>query len=85
MFLKSTLSKLIIIMIIITIIIYNNNDNNNKNNNDNFPETRKYWTDVQRGNNLISWEERSSLALVGSPSRDGVSINILVCGGVETP
>ena len=25
----------------------NNNSNNNKNNNNNFPETRKYWVDVQ--------------------------------------
>ena len=27
---------------------------------------------------LISWGDRSSLALVGNPSRDGVSIKILV-------
>ena len=29
----------------------NNNNNNNKsnNNNNNFPETSKYWVDVQRG------------------------------------
>ena len=46
---------------------------NNNNNNNNyyyyyyyyFPETRKYWVDVQRG-------------IVGNPSRDGVSIKILV-------
>ena len=36
------------------------------------PETRKIWVDVQRG------REGSSLALVGNPSRDGVSIKILV-------
>ena len=27
----------------------NNNNNNNSNNNNNFPETRKYWADVQQG------------------------------------
>ena len=27
----------------------NNSDINNNNNNNNFPETRKYWVDVQRG------------------------------------
>ena len=26
-----------------------NNNNNNNNNNNKFPETRKYWVDVQRG------------------------------------
>ena len=30
------------------------------------------------GDSLISWGEGSSLALVGNPSRDGVSIKILV-------
>ena len=30
------------------------------------------------GDSLISWGERSSSALVGNPSRDGVSIKILV-------
>ena len=29
--------------------ILNNNNNDNNNNSDNFPETRKYWVDVQRG------------------------------------
>ena len=34
--------------------VQNNNNNNNNNNNynynnNNFPETRKYWVDVQRG------------------------------------
>ena len=27
----------------------NNNNNSDNNNNNNFPETRKYWVDVQRG------------------------------------
>ena len=27
----------------------NNNKNNNNNNNNNFPETRKYWVDVEQG------------------------------------
>ena len=27
----------------------NNDDDDNNNNNNNFPETRKYWVDVQRG------------------------------------
>ena len=30
------------------------------------------------GHRLISWEKGSPLALVGNPSRDGVSTNILV-------
>ena len=30
------------------------------------------------GDSLVSWGEGSSLALVGNPSRDGVSIKILV-------
>ena len=30
------------------------------------------------GDSLMSWGEGSSLALVGNPSRDGVSIKILV-------
>ena len=33
---------------------------------------------MSRGDSLISWGEGSSLALVGNPSRDGVSIKILV-------
>ena len=33
---------------------------------------------MSNGDSLISWGERSSLALVGNPSRDGVSIEILL-------
>ena len=33
---------------------------------------------IIEGDSLISWEEGSSLALVGNPSRGGVSIKILV-------
>ena len=33
---------------------------------------------MSSGYNLISWEEGSSLALVGNRSRDGVSIKTLV-------
>ena len=33
---------------------------------------------MSRGDSLISWGEGSSLALVGNPSRDGVSIKMLV-------
>ena len=33
---------------------------------------------MSNGDSLISWGERSSLALVGNPSRDGVSIKILL-------
>ena len=43
-----------------------------------FPETRKYWVDVQGEIVFILWGKGSSLALVGNPSRDGVSIEILV-------
>ena len=43
-----------------------------------FPETRTYWVDVQRETVFISWGEGSSLALGGNPSRDRVSIEILV-------
>ena len=45
----------------------------------NFPETRKYWVDLQRG--IVSFHgERDPLYLTldGNPSRDGVSIKILV-------
>ena len=66
----------------------NNNNNNNSNNNDNknnsniiiiiiiiiiiFPS----WCPAR--DSLISWGEGSSLALADNPSRDGVSIKILV-------
>ena len=33
---------------------------------------------MSNGDSLISWGERSSLALVGNPSRDGVSKEILL-------
>ena len=49
---------------VIKVYAYNNNNNNNNNNN--FHETRKYWVDVQQG------------IVFGNPSRDGVSIKILV-------
>ena len=39
-------------------------------------ETRKYRVDA--GHSLISWGDGSSLSLIGTPSRDGVSIKILV-------
>ena len=45
----------------------------------NFPETRKYWVDLQWG--IVSFHgERDPLylTLVGNPSTDGVSIKILV-------
>ena len=38
-------------------------------------ETLKYWVGVQLGN-LTSWGEGASLALVGSPSSDGVTIKM---------
>ena len=63
---NNTTMVIIIIIIIIIIITIK------------FPETRKYWFDVQKGISLISWGEGSSLALVGNLSRDGVSIKILV-------
>ena len=60
------------------------NDNNNDNNDNNYLETRKYWVDVcPGGDSLISQGEGSSLALVGNPSRDGVSIKILVWSHVK--
>ena len=43
---------------------------------------RKYWVDVQQGI-VSSHGEGSSLALVGNPSRDGVSIKILVWRHLE--
>ena len=54
-----------------------NNNNNNNNNNNTFPETRKYWVDVQQGISKLGIS-LMSLALVGNPSRDGVSTKILV-------
>ena len=56
----------IIKMIIMTRANNNNNDNNSNNNNSNnnnkqnFPETRKYWVDVQRGI-VSSYGERDPL------------------------
>ena len=47
-------------------------------NNNNFPETKKHWIYGQQEDNLVPWREGSSLALVGHPSRDGVSMKILV-------
>ena len=58
-----------------------NDDNNNRNNNNNNQETLGW---CPAGDSLISWEEGSSLALVGNPSRDGVLIKIL-CGGTLNP
>ena len=57
------------------VALHVNNDNNNNNNP---TETRKYCVDVQWGIVSISWGDGPSLALVGNPSRDGVSIKILV-------
>ena len=64
-------------IVFISPMFYNNNNNNPENDNNN-PETRKCWADVQQEIYLISWGEGSSLALVANPSRDGVSIKILV-------
>ena len=62
-------------IIIIIIINNNNNNNNDKNNNNN---TKKRDQEIlgwcPKGHSLIPCGERSSLALVGNPSRDGVSI-----------
>ena len=52
-----------IIMIIIIIMI---------------PGEQKILGSCSAGHSLISWVEGSSLALVGNPSRDRVSIKILV-------
>ena len=37
---------MIMIVVIVIVIVINNNNNNNNNK---FPETKKYWVDVQRG------------------------------------
>ena len=73
----------IIIIITVIIIINNNNDDNNNsnnsNNNNNNNSSRPGNTGLMsRGDSLILWEEGFSLAFVGNPSRDGVSINLLV-------
>ena len=39
------------------------------------PETLKYWVGVQWAS-LTSWGEGASLALVGHPSSDGVTIKM---------
>ena len=57
-----------IIMIIITII---------------FPRDQEILGCCPAGDSLISWGEGSSLALVGNPSRDGVSIKILGWGHLK--
>ena len=59
---KGILVELIIIIIIIIIVISLIPGN----------------TGLMSGDSLISWREGSFLALVGNPSRDGVSIKILV-------
>ena len=41
-----------------------------------FPKTLKFWVGVQQGQSLTSWTECASLALVGHPSSDGVTIKI---------
>ena len=48
------------------------NDNNNNNNNNNNPRDQEILGWYLVGDSLISWGERSSLALVGNPSRVGV-------------
>ena len=56
----------------------NNNDNNNNNNKNNSSRDQEILGLCPGGDSLISWGEGSSLALAGNPSRDGVSIKILV-------
>ena len=42
------------------------------------PETLKYWVGVQQGQSyLLGRREGASLALVGDPSSDGITIKIL--------
>ena len=59
--------------------VSNSNNNNNNNNNNNCPRDQEILGCCPAGHSLISWGEGSSLALAGNPSRDGVSIKILVC------
>ena len=40
---------------------------------------------MSSGDSLILWGEGASSALVGNPSRDGVSIKILVWGHLQNP
>ena len=59
----------------------NNNNNNSNNDNDNInrnPRDQEILGWCPAGDSLISWGEGSSSALVSNPSRDGVSIKILV-------
>ena len=41
------------------------------------PETLKYWIGVQRGQSYLMGRRGASLALVGHPSSDGVTIKML--------
>ena len=52
--------------------------NNNNNNNNNYPRDHEILGWCPARDSLISWGEGSSLALADNPSRDGVSIKILV-------
>ena len=40
------------------------------------PRHLKYWVGVHRGQSYTSWGEGASLALVGHPSSDGVTIKM---------
>ena len=63
---KVLIMMMIIIITIIMIIIVM------------IPGEQKILGSCSAGHSLISWVERSSLALVGNPSRDHVSIKILI-------
>ena len=75
---------MIIIVVIININTTNSNNkwilnNNNINNNNNeIPREKEILSWCPAGDSLISWVDKSSLALVGNPSRNGVLIKILV-------
>ena len=56
----------------------NNDNNNNDNNNNDILQDQEILGWFPAWEILISWGERSSLALVGNPSRDVVLIKILV-------
>ena len=57
----------VVVVVVVVVVLYYYN----------FPETRKHYS-CPAGDSLISLGEESSLALVCNPSRDSVSIKILV-------
>ena len=64
--------------VFVNLMIVTKKSNDDDDDNNNNPRDQEILGWCPAGDSLISWGEISPLALVGNPSRDGVSIKILV-------